>query len=92
MRKTKQTLKSYRPLARSIAEEANRLDLASRRLHKLADQVNDAEIDAGVLRAERLVKVPPQAFSELEENQTGDGLTWKERSIDRMLSEGLRQS
>ena len=51
MRKMKSTLRTMRPIARAIAEEANALDKQSRRLHKFAEQVTKAEVSESALEA-----------------------------------------
>ena len=40
-----------RPIARLLAEEGNNLDKQSRRMHRLAERVNAAEIDQSALQA-----------------------------------------
>lgn len=91
MRKTKYTLKQYKPIARTIAEEANRLDVASRRLHKLAEQVNQAEIDAATLDRIYMVKVEDRPAEQLVKPDVSH-LTWPEQSMGNKLSPALREA
>ncbi len=51
MKKMKSTLRTMRPIARLIAEEGNALDTQSKRLHRLAERVNAAEIDQSAMQA-----------------------------------------
>lgn len=67
MRKVKSTLRRMRPIARLIAEEGNALDMQSRRLHRLADKVNTAEIDQSALQAMMVEYTGPAPLEEGEE-------------------------
>ncbi len=67
MKKMKQTLRLMRPIARLIAEEGNAMDTQSRRLHRLAERVDAAEIDQSALQALMVEHTGPAPLEESEE-------------------------
>ena len=56
-----------RPIARLLAEEGNNLDKQSRRMHRLAERVNAAEIDQSALQAMMVEYDGPKPVEEDEE-------------------------
>ena len=67
MKKMKSTLRMMRPIARLIAEEGNALDTQSKRLHRLAERVNAAEIDQSALQAMMVEYTGPALLEEGKE-------------------------
>ncbi len=51
MRKTRRTIRRATPIARDVMRAANDADKLSRSLHRLADRIGAAEVDAQALQA-----------------------------------------
>ena len=99
MRKMKTTLRGMRTIARMLAEEGNTLDAQSRRMHRLAERVNAAEIDQSALQALMVEYDGPAPLEENEEwgcpNHTEHTQScapchtaWKESGLFKHVADG----
>ena len=99
MKKMKTTLRAMRPIARLLAEEGNALDVQSRRMHRLAERVDAAEIDQSALQAMMVEHTGPAPLEDGEEwacpihdNFEADcapcHAAWKDSGLFKRVAEG----